>query len=62
MKSKQAMWSVMVMLTIWCTWNSVKINNAIKDNDNTNRIVNNLVEEYKEREVEVEEEVILSKT
>ena len=47
MKSKQAMWSVMIMLTIWCTWNSVKINNAIKDNDNTNRIVNNLVEEYK---------------
>ena len=63
MNSKQAMWSVMAMLTIWCTWNSVKINNAIKDNDNTNRIVNNLVEEYKEREeVEAKEEVILSET
>ena len=29
MNSKQAMWSVMAMLTIWCTWNSVKSSNLI---------------------------------
>ena len=60
MKSKQAMWSVMAMLTIWCTWNSVKINNAVKDNNNINRIVNSLVEEYKEEKVK--EEVVLSES
>ena len=60
MKSKQAMWSVMAMLTIWCTWNSVKINNAVKDNNNINRIVNSLVEEYKEEKAK--EEVVLSES
>ena len=43
MSSKQAMWSVMAMLTIWCTWNSTKINNVIKDHNKTSEIVNNLV-------------------
>ena len=50
MSSKQAMWSVMAMLTIWCTWNSTKINNVIKDHNKTSEIVNNLVAEYREEE------------
>ena len=50
MTSKQAMWSVMAMLTIWCTWNSVKVNNMIEDHKNINQIVNNLVTEYQEEE------------
>ena len=50
MSSKQAMWSVMAMLTIWCTWNSVKVNNVIEDHKNINKIVTNLVTEYQEEE------------
>ena len=33
MSSKQAMWSVMAMLTIWCTWNSVNINKMSQDHE-----------------------------
>mgnify|MGYP003133664622 CR=1 FL=1 len=59
MKSRQSMWSVMAMLTIWCTWNTSKINNAIEDHKNINKIVIGLVEEYKEEE---KKEVTLSKS
>ena len=52
MSSKQAMWSVMAMLTIWCTWNSTKVNNMIKDHNEINRIVNNLTIEYQEEQKE----------
>ena len=48
MSNKQAMWSVMAMLTIWCTWNSVKINNITEDNRTIDEITNNLVIEYEE--------------
>jgi len=51
--NKQAMWSVMAMLTIWCTWNSARISNAIQDNKDVNNIVNNLVEEYNREEVSI---------
>ena len=53
MNNKQAMWSVMAMLTIWCTWNSSRISNAINDNKNINDIVNKLVNEYNKEEKEV---------
>jgi hypothetical protein len=55
MSNKQAMWSVMAMLTIWCTWNSASINGAIKDNEKVNEIVNNLIEEYTREEVSSDE-------
>ena len=50
MSSKQAMWSVMAMLTFWCIWNSVKINNITKDHNQINKIVDNLVVEYQKEE------------
>ena len=51
MSSKQAMWSVMAMLTFWCTWNSTKVNNMTKDHNKINEIVNNLTIEYQEEQV-----------
>ena len=52
MSNKQAVWSVMAMLTIWCTWNSTKVNNMIEDHNEINRIVNNLTMEYQEEQKE----------
>ena len=51
MSNKQAMWSVMAMLTIWCTWNSVKINNITIDHKNVEEIATSLVIEYQEEKV-----------
>ena len=52
MSNKQAVWSVMAMLTIWCLWNSTKVNNMIEDHNEINRIVNNLTMEYQEEQEE----------
>tara|TARA_R100001463_G_scaffold49884_1_gene99913 strand:+ start:132 stop:419 length:288 start_codon:yes stop_codon:yes gene_type:complete len=52
MSNKQAMWSVMAMLTIWCTWNSVNINNMNHDHKSVEEIASNLVIEYKEEVAE----------
>ena len=52
MSNKQAVWSVMAMLTIWCLWNSTKVNNMIEDHNEINRIVNNLTMEYQEEQKE----------
>jgi glutaredoxin len=53
MSNKQAMWSVMAMLTIWCVWNTAKINNVKTDYENINSIVNDLVKEYQEEEKQI---------
>ena len=45
-RTQTAMWSVLAMLTIWCTWNSSRINGIVNEQNEVEKIVNNLVDEY----------------
>ena len=45
-RTQTAMWSVLAMLTIWCTWNSTRINNTISEQNEVKKIVNSLADEY----------------
>ena len=51
-KTNKAVWSVLAMLTIWCTWNSSKINNTIDEQITITNVVNSLVVQYEEDEDE----------
>ena len=50
MKNNQATYSILVMLTFWCLWNTVKINNVKSDVENVDRIINRLSSEYQKEE------------
>lgn len=52
MKNNQAIYSILVMLTFWCLWNTVKINNVKSDVENVDRIINRLSSEYQKEEEE----------
>ena len=49
-RGRQTMWSVLVMLTFWCLFNSIKINNTIDEQQEVNWIVQDLADKYEHQQ------------